>query len=111
MLGRIGRPNQRIGPHLDRLGKFLQVLGDVEQIVEKLIDVFRVHVERLVELPGQFGQGLQRAPEFESIALRTSGSVSPIVESMCANTSFAWPEVFRKSAISGPNFSLKSFTC
>ena len=46
------------------LRKFFQVLGDVEQIVEKLVDVFRVHVERLVDLPGQFGQGLQCAPEF-----------------------------------------------
>ena len=57
VLGRIGRPDQRIGAHLDRFRKFFQVLGDVEQIIEKLIDIFRVHIKRLVELPGQIGQG------------------------------------------------------
>ncbi len=61
VLGGAAGPNQGIRARLDGLGEFLQVLGDVKHVVQELIDIFRVHVERLVELAGQFGERPQRA--------------------------------------------------
>lgn len=49
MFPRVGRANQRVRAALNRGREFLEVFRDVKQIIEELIDVLGVHVERLVQ--------------------------------------------------------------
>src|SRR5579872_2026209 len=43
------RAYQRVRPRLDRRRKFAQVVADLPQIVEQLVDIFRIYVQRLIE--------------------------------------------------------------
>src|SRR5579862_5068975 len=42
--------NQRVWPRLDRRREFTQVVADLPQVVEQLVDIFRIHVQRLIEI-------------------------------------------------------------
>lgn len=49
----IGRADERVRPRLDGVGEFLEVFGDVAEIIEEFVDIFGVDVERLIQVRGQ----------------------------------------------------------
>src|ERR1017187_289234 len=47
------RTDQQVGPRLDRVRQFLEVFADIPEIVQHFIDIFGIHIDRLVEPPRQ----------------------------------------------------------
>ena len=54
------RPNERRRPLLNRVREFLQVLGDVPDVVEHFVNVFAVGTQCVVKLIGDGRGGDQR---------------------------------------------------
>jgi hypothetical protein len=60
VIGRIRGANESVRTLLDGVRKFLEVLGDLAEIFEKLVDIFRVDVKRLVHARGNVSESCQR---------------------------------------------------
>ena len=48
-----GRANERVRPRLDRFGELVEVVGHVPEIIEDLVKIFRVRIQRSIQLLGQ----------------------------------------------------------
>src|SRR5260370_39655715 len=55
VLAGIGGANQGVGTSLDGGREFLEIFGDVAEIIEELVDIFGVDVERLIQVRGEIG--------------------------------------------------------
>src|SRR5580692_1843593 len=55
----IGGANESVRTLLDGVREFLEILGDAAEIIEKLVDIFGVDVERLIHATGDVGEGGQ----------------------------------------------------
>src|SRR5580704_2583400 len=59
------RAYQRVRPRLDRRRKFAQVVADLPQIVEQLVDIFRIYVQRLIKVRRKTRRVRQRLPQLK----------------------------------------------
>ena len=52
---RVGGANKGVGAGFDGIGEFPEIFGDVAEIIEELVDIFGVNVERLIQVRGEIG--------------------------------------------------------
>src|SRR5271155_4429873 len=60
VVGRIGDANQAVWPGLDGIGELSQVFRNRAEIIEQLVDIFAIGVQRAIEPSDQFVRRTQR---------------------------------------------------